>query len=83
MRVTDIIGTRENIGPAPKSVCKSGKPDSELPASWLASCRSQGLRRRDSEKKHTIRGKRISIDGKKIKGRPYGSAKTTTPDYSD
>jgi hypothetical protein len=83
MRLIDLIGPRENIGPAPKSVCRSGKPDSDLPASWLASCRSQGLRRRDSDKKHTIKGKRISIDGKRIKGRQYGSAGSTTPDYSD
>ena len=82
MKLSELFQTAENIGPAPKSVCRSGKPDSELPASWLASCRSQGLRRRDSDKKHTIKGKRISIDGKKIKGRAYGSAGNTTPDYS-
>ena len=83
MKIFEIYNTDENIGPAPKDVCKSGKPDSELPASWLASCRSQGLRSRDSEKEHTIKGKRIRIDGKKIKGRKYGSSTSTTPDYSD
>ena len=54
MKVLDII--TDNIGPAPAKVCKSGKPDSELPASWLASCRSKGMRRRDSDKEHKIDG---------------------------
>lgn len=77
MLILDII---ENIGKAPARVCRGSKPDSQLPASWVASCRSQGLRARDSDKEHTIKGKRTAIDNKKIKGEPYNGP---LPNYSD
>tara|TARA_B100001113_G_scaffold107451_1_gene87137 strand:- start:101 stop:343 length:243 start_codon:yes stop_codon:yes gene_type:complete len=78
MKVIDII--TDNIGPAPAKVCKSGKPDSELPASWLSSCRSKGLRRRDSDREHKLDGKRKTVGHKTVKGKKYGGP---LPDYSE
>ena len=60
-------------------LCKSSKSDEELGASNLASCKSQGLRKRVSQVKHTIKKKRQGIDGKKIKGKKYGGP---LPDWS-
>ena len=57
---------------ASADLCKSSKSDEELGASNLASCKSQGLRSRKSKVKHTIKGKRQSIDGDKVKGKKYG-----------
>ena len=65
--------------PATKELCKSSRPDKDLGASNLASCRSQGLRKRVSQVKHTIKKKRQGIDGKKIKGKKYGGP---LPDWS-
>lgn len=67
---------------ASRQLCKSSKPDSELGASNLASCKSQGLRARDGEKSHLIghgnSSVRITVGGKKIKGKKYGGP---LPDY--
>lgn len=72
----------EAIGKAPASVCRSSRPNSELPASWVASCKSQGLRSRSGSKSHKL-GKspksRVKVGGKKIKGKKYGGP---LPDYS-
>ncbi len=78
MKVEDIITA--NIGPAPTKVCKSGKPDGDLPSSWLASCRSKGLRRRDSDKEHKIGRERTKVGHKMVKGKKYGGP---LPDYSE
>ncbi len=59
-------------GKASRKLCKSTKPDSELGASQLSSCISQGFRARDTEKKFTINRKRQKIKGKKVKGGNYG-----------
>lgn len=60
---------------ASRKLCISSKPDSELGASMLSSCKSQGLRSRDGQKSHKL-GKspksRTTVDGKKIKGAQYG-----------
>jgi hypothetical protein len=77
MKIIDIVD--ENIGPAPRSVCVGSTPDSKLPASWLASCRSKGLRRRDSDREHRIDGKRQTVGHQKVKGDKYGGP---LPDYS-
>jgi hypothetical protein len=67
---------------ASRQLCKSSKPDSELGSSNLASCKSQGLRARDGEKSHLIghgnSSVRITVGGKKIKGKKYGGP---LPDY--
>jgi hypothetical protein len=64
---------------ASKQLCTSSKPDSALGASALASCKSQGFRRRDGKKSHKIGKKRVTMGGKKIKGKPYGG---DIPNYS-
>ena len=69
MKILDIIS---ESGKASRKLCKSTKPDSELGASQLSSCKSQGLRSRDTEKQFTINKKRKSIKGKKVKGGNYG-----------
>jgi len=61
---------------ASRKLCLSTTPNSELGSSNLASCKSQGLRAREGGKSHLIghgKGKvRISVGGKKIKGKKYG-----------
>ena len=79
MRYKEFYFPAENIGPAPASVCKSGKPDSALPSSWVASCKAKGLRSRDGKKSHKVGKKRITVGGKRIKGKKYGGP---LPDYS-
>lgn len=76
-------------GKASVKLCKSSKPDKDLGASQLASCKSQGLRARDGDKSHLLnkggkstkgsKGKRVKVDGKKIKGAKYGGP---LPDWS-
>jgi len=79
MRIEEILSER---GKAPRSLCVGSKPDHELGASQLASCKSQGLRARDGEKSHLIgHGNakvRVTVGGKKIKGKTYGGP---LPDY--
>lgn len=65
--------------PASRALCTSGKPDSALGASQLASCKSQGYRGRDGGKSHKIGSERIKVRGKKIKGKKYGGP---LPDWS-
>jgi len=65
--------------PASRSLCQSGKPDSALGASQLASCKSQGYRSRDGGKSHKVGSERIRVRGKKIKGKKYGGP---LPDWS-
>ena len=64
-----------NEGKASRELCKSSKPDEDLGASNLASCKSQGLRARDGNKSHKM-GKspesRMVMGGHKVKGKKYG-----------
>jgi hypothetical protein len=67
---------------APRSLCVSSKPDEDLGASQLASCKSQGLRARDGEKSHKLgktKKSRVKVGGKRIKGDKYGGP---LPDWS-
>jgi hypothetical protein len=64
---------------ASRKLCLSQKTDAELGASNLASCKSQGLRARDGKKSHKIGKNRVTVGGKKIKGKKYGGP---LPDYS-
>lgn len=57
---------------ASRKLCTSGKPDSALGSSALASCKSQGYRSRDGKKSHKIGKHRTIVGGKKIKGKKYG-----------
>ena len=57
---------------ASRALCTSGKPNSAIGASALASCKSQGYRAREGGKSHKLGTKRVRVQGKKIKGKKYG-----------
>lgn len=69
-------------GPASRKLCVSTVSDKDLGASALASCKSQGLRARSGEKSHLIghgaSKVRVTVGGKKIKGKEHGGP---LPDY--
>jgi hypothetical protein len=75
-------GSLAEAGKASRELCKSSKPDADLGASMLSSCKSQGLRARNGEKSHKL-GKspksRVKVGGHRIKGRKYGGP---LPDWS-
>lgn len=77
MKVHEIISTDESK--ASRKLCLSPVSDNELGASALSSCKSQGLRARDGKKSHKIGRKRITVSGRKIKGKRYGGP---LPDWS-
>ncbi len=64
---------------ASKELCRSSRPNDALGASALASCKSQGLRSREGKKSHKIGKRRITVGGKKIKGKSHGGP---LPDWS-
>jgi hypothetical protein len=78
----EIVEWLAEEGKASRALCQGGKPDSQLGASQLASCKSQGLRARDGDKSHLIGHAgskvRVTVGGKKIKGKKYGGP---LPDY--
>lgn len=80
MKIYEITESLEEK--ASRKLCLSTKSDSELGASNLSSCKSQGLRARDGNKSHKL-GKgpasRTKVGGKKIKGKKYGGP---LPDWS-
>lgn len=81
MKINDIITEEikaELDEKASRSLCLSTTPNTELGASNLASCKSQGLRAREGKKSHKVGKKRITVGGKKIKGDKYGGP---LPDY--
>jgi hypothetical protein len=80
MRIDEVLTDEQQLQDwqATASLCKSSKPDSALGASALASCKSQGYRRRDGKKSHKVGKKRVTVGGKKIKGKAYGGP---LPDY--
>ena len=67
-----ILEITQSEAKAPEKLCKSRIPDDQLGASQLASCKSQGLRARDSGDSYTIGGKKVKLRGKKIRGKKYG-----------
>lgn len=78
MKIVDFISEsdlRDLDEKASRKLCLSTKPNSELGASNLASCKSQGLRAREGKKTHKL-GKspksRVTVGGHKIKGKKYG-----------
>tara|TARA_B000000609_G_C23985538_1_gene246880 strand:- start:182 stop:433 length:252 start_codon:yes stop_codon:yes gene_type:complete len=64
---------------ASKKLCRSSRPNDALGASALASCKSQGLRKREGKKSHKVGKRRIKVGGKKIKGKAHGGP---LPDWS-
>ena len=83
MRIEDIDKeVLELVEKASAKLCKSSRSNKDLGASNLASCKSQGLRRRDGAKSHKLgksKKSRTKMGGKKIKGKKYGGP---LPDYS-
>jgi len=81
MRIDEVLTSEEDMEEwqASKELCRSSRPNSSLGASALASCKSQGLRTRSGRKSHKVAKKRITVGGKKIKGKQYGGP---LPDYS-
>ena len=78
MRLTEFITDEELAAldeKASRKLCLSTKPNGDLGASNLASCKSQGLRRREGNKSHLM-GKgpesRMTMGGHKVKGKKYG-----------
>jgi hypothetical protein len=80
MRLDELFTNEEDIEEwkASRELCKSPRSNSSLGASALASCKSQGFRRREGKKSHKIGKKRVTVGGKKIKGKKYGGP---LPDY--
>lgn len=79
MRIEDIDNELLDEAKASAKLCKSSTPNSKLGASQLASCKSQGYRRREGKKSHLVGKKRKTVGGKKIKGKKYGGP---LPDWS-
>ena len=75
MRILEVLSLDLEEEPASRELCQSGKPDSALGASQLASCKSQGYRSRDGGKSHKVGSDRIKVRGKRIKGKKYGGPK--------
>ena len=79
MKIIDICNEAELEAQASAKLCSSSIPNSKLGASNLASCKSQGLRSRSGKKSHKIGKKRVTVGGKKIKGKAHGGP---LPDWS-
>jgi hypothetical protein len=82
MRIEDLDPHLLSEAKATAKLSKSSTPNAKLGASALASCKSQGLRRREGDKSHKL-GKspksRVKVGGKKMKGKKYGGK---LPDWS-
>ena len=76
---TELDSEINNEWQASKKLCRSSRPNDSLGASALASCKSQGLRKREGKKTHKIGKRRVTVGGKKIKGRDHGGP---LPDWS-
>jgi hypothetical protein len=79
MRIEDIDKTILDEAKASAKLCKSSRSNDSLGASNLASCKSQGYRRREGKKSHLVGKTRKEVGGKKIKGKQYGGP---LPDWS-
>ncbi len=79
MKVIDLDPKAIEEAKASAKLCKSSRPDSSLGASQLASCKSQGYRSRSGDKSHKVGKKRVTVGGKRIKGKKYGGP---LPDWS-
>lgn len=77
--IDELVDESLDEAKASRALCTSSKPNSDLGASMLASCKSQGLRARSGQKSHKVGNKRITMGGKKVKGKAYGGS---IPDYS-
>ena len=79
MRINEIIIERVvDEDPASRDLCLSGKPNSALGASQLASCKAQGYRARDTGKSQKIGSKRVKLRGASMKSTAYGGPVSPT-----
>mgnify|MGYP006076062977 FL=1 len=80
MRIDEVLQSQDDLDEwqASKELCRSSRPNSKLGASALASCKSQGMRTRSGKKSHKIGKRRVTVGGKKIKGKSHGGP---LPDY--
>ena len=82
MRVNELLEGEEELDDwaATSSLCKSSRSSASLGASALASCKSQGFRKRTHKRKFKLKAKgpRSSVENKKVKGKKYGGP---LPDY--
>lgn len=62
----------DEAGKTAKKVCLSKKTDRELGASQLSSCKAQGHRRRQTDRRFRISGKYKNIKGMYVKSADYG-----------
>ncbi len=74
MKINDIINETVFDEAASRKLCLSTRSNDSLGASNLASCKSQGYRAREGKKSHKIGSRRITVDGKKLKGKKYGGS---------
>lgn len=72
MKLEDIAPEVLDEAKASAALCKSSRSNASLGASQLASCKSQGYRRREGKKSHKVGKSRKTVGGKKIKGKKYG-----------
>jgi len=79
MKLLDIDPELLDEAKATAKLCKSTRSNASLGASALASCKSQGYRTRSGNKSHKIGKRRVTVGGKKIKGKKYGGP---LPDWS-
>jgi hypothetical protein len=82
MRVNELLEGEQDLEDwaATASLCKSSRSSASLGASALASCKSQGFRKRSHKRKFKLKAKgpRSSVENKKVKGKKYGGP---LPDY--
>ncbi len=79
MRIQELSDALAQEWKASKELCLSPRSNDSLGASALSSCRSQGLRNRDSRVPAKIGTKRKPIGQRRVKGAKYGGP---TPDWS-
>lgn len=82
MKIEDLLENDDQLiqdWKASRKLCLSKRPDSSLGNSALSSCKSQGLRKRNSKVKVTLKGKRKKIGRRRLKGKKYGGS---LPDWS-
>ena len=84
MKIDQLLTDAQDLAEwkASKELCNNkNRSDASLGASALASCRSQGLRSRNSRVVTDIDGdgKQEKIGNKKLRGKQYGGS---TPDWS-
>lgn len=80
MKISEITSEAEQ-GRGPKQGWKAycaNTPAGKMPSSWLSSCKSRGLKSRETGKSQKIGQSRVKLDGKRIKSTKYGGPVSPT-----